>query len=198
MLYFCLNLNPRKKITLREFASRFDFVGLCVALTSSFPLPFSPTDRLSSSFTGSFSRLALERFSLGSLSPLIDLVSHNRNQLEEVSKLNLISFHSLPGSDKTTIALLVVGIVCFAIGMVNEGLTKRTPLFPPRLFRTRTTTLTLAITTLQSEFPFSSSLVRSLSNITSSLQVSRIFHYRSISRLITKVSRLSAKPSSPP
>jgi len=118
MLYFCLNLNPRKKITLREFASRFDFVGLCVALTSSFPLPFSPTDRLSSSFTGSFSRLALERFSLGSLSPLIDLVSHNRNQLERSleAESHLFSFTSRVGQDDDRSSCRWYRLLCYRNG----------------------------------------------------------------------------------
>ncbi|KAL7411710.1 major facilitator superfamily domain-containing protein [Mrakia frigida] len=103
MLYFCLKLNPRKKITLREFADRFDFVGVLFLTAGSGTL--------------------LAGFSLAA---------------------------DRSWSDKTTIALLVVGVVCFSIGMINEGYTKRTPLFPPRLFRTRTTTLTLAITTLHS------------------------------------------------
>ncbi|CAK5272288.1 unnamed protein product [Mycena citricolor] len=41
----------------------------------------------------------------------------------------------------STIAPLVVGLAAILAGMVNENLTNRSPIIPPRLFRTRTTSL---------------------------------------------------------
>ncbi|KAF8798178.1 MFS general substrate transporter [Phlegmacium glaucopus] len=46
-------------------------------------------------------------------------------------------------SSKSTIALLVVGCVVLFAGAVNEVYTKRSPIIPPRLFRTRTTAIIL-------------------------------------------------------
>ena len=51
-------------------------------------------------------------------------------------------------SDKTTIALLVLGIVLFALGLVNESYTKRLAVLPPRLMTTRTTLLLFLIVLL--------------------------------------------------
>ena len=47
-----------------------------------------------------------------------------------------------------TIAPLVIGGVSLAAGAVNEAYTKQSPIIPPRLFRTRTTSAILAITFL--------------------------------------------------
>jgi len=46
-------------------------------------------------------------------------------------------------SSASTIALLVVGCVVLSAGAVNEVYTKRSPIIPPRLFRTRTTAIIL-------------------------------------------------------
>jgi len=51
-------------------------------------------------------------------------------------------------SSATTIALLVVGCVVLFTGAVNEVYTKRSPIMPPRLFRTRTTAIILITTFL--------------------------------------------------
>jgi MFS family permease len=51
-------------------------------------------------------------------------------------------------SSASTIALLVVGCVVLFAGAVNEVYTKRSPIIPPRLFRTRTTALILISTFL--------------------------------------------------
>jgi EmrB/QacA subfamily drug resistance transporter len=49
-------------------------------------------------------------------------------------------------SSKETIALLVVGVACLISGAVNEGFTTRSPIIPPRLFKTRTTAILLITT----------------------------------------------------
>ncbi|KAG2122925.1 MFS general substrate transporter [Suillus clintonianus] len=49
-----------------------------------------------------------------------------------------------------TIALLAVGGMLIIIGGINEIFTKRSPIIPPRLFKTRTTGLTLVYVFLQS------------------------------------------------
>ncbi|KAF8911966.1 MFS amino acid permease [Gymnopilus junonius] len=49
-------------------------------------------------------------------------------------------------SSKETIALLVVGGVCLISSAVNEGFTNRSPIVPPRLFKTRTTAIILITT----------------------------------------------------
>ncbi|KAL7410402.1 major facilitator superfamily domain-containing protein [Mrakia frigida] len=51
-------------------------------------------------------------------------------------------------SDKTTIALTVVGVVLFIVGMINEAYTTRMAVLPPRLMSTRTTLLLFLITIL--------------------------------------------------
>ncbi|KAG6836786.1 hypothetical protein H0H93_003207 [Arthromyces matolae] len=56
-----------------------------------------------------------------------------------------------------TIALLVVGVVMLIAGGVNEFLTKRSPIVPPRLFQTRTTTLILISTLFHAIAFFSAS-----------------------------------------
>ncbi|KAG0705977.1 MFS general substrate transporter [Suillus ampliporus] len=47
-----------------------------------------------------------------------------------------------------TIALLAVGCTLLVLGGINEIFTKRSPIIPPRLFKTRTTGLLLVATTL--------------------------------------------------
>ncbi|KZV94441.1 MFS general substrate transporter [Exidia glandulosa HHB12029] len=42
-------------------------------------------------------------------------------------------------SSKNTVIFLVLGVVALVLGAINEVLTKRSPIIPPRLFRTRTT-----------------------------------------------------------
>ncbi|KAF7363558.1 putative transporter C3H1.06c [Mycena sanguinolenta] len=61
----------------------------------------------------------------------------------------LVGFNSseTSWSSAETIALLTVGCVLLFLFGVNEALTKRTPIVPPRLFKTRTTTI-ICITTL--------------------------------------------------
>jgi hypothetical protein len=54
-----------------------------------------------------------------------------------------LSHRFILGSSKSTIALLVVGCVVLISGAVNEAYTKRSPIIPPRLFRTRTTAIIL-------------------------------------------------------
>ncbi|PPQ63069.1 hypothetical protein CVT24_005924 [Panaeolus cyanescens] len=51
-------------------------------------------------------------------------------------------------SAKQTIALLTVGAVCLFAGAVNETFTGRSPIVPPRLFKTRTTGILLVMTFL--------------------------------------------------
>ncbi|KAF4614997.1 hypothetical protein D9613_002702 [Agrocybe pediades] len=46
-------------------------------------------------------------------------------------------------SSKETIAFLVVGFVLLVLGGINELFTKRSPIIPPRLFKTRTTSIIL-------------------------------------------------------
>jgi hypothetical protein len=50
------------------------------------------------------------------------------------------------GQDSQTIALIVVGGVLLVLGAGNEIHTKRSPIVPPRLFKTRTTAIILIIT----------------------------------------------------
>ncbi|KAJ6502423.1 major facilitator superfamily domain-containing protein [Mycena sanguinolenta] len=61
----------------------------------------------------------------------------------------LVGFNSseTSWSSAETIALLTVGCVLLLLFGVNEAYTKRTPIVPPRLFKTRTTTI-ICITTL--------------------------------------------------
>ncbi|KDR73516.1 hypothetical protein GALMADRAFT_614600 [Galerina marginata CBS 339.88] len=51
-------------------------------------------------------------------------------------------------SSRETIALLVVGCACLIAGAVNEAFTTRSPIVPPRLFKTRTTGILLLTTFL--------------------------------------------------
>ncbi|KAF9052922.1 MFS general substrate transporter [Panaeolus papilionaceus] len=51
-------------------------------------------------------------------------------------------------SARQTIALLTVGASCLLAGAINEGYTKRSPIVPPRLFKTRTTGILLVMTFL--------------------------------------------------
>ncbi|TFK59104.1 MFS general substrate transporter [Pluteus cervinus] len=46
-------------------------------------------------------------------------------------------------SSKSTIALLAVGVALLVLGGINEMYTKRQPILPPRLFKTRTTGIIL-------------------------------------------------------
>ncbi|KAI0051349.1 MFS general substrate transporter [Auriscalpium vulgare] len=57
----------------------------------------------------------------------------------------LIGFNSseTSWSDAETIALLVVGCVLLLVASINEIYTKRSPIVPPRLFKTRTTAIIL-------------------------------------------------------
>jgi len=50
------------------------------------------------------------------------------------------------GSSAETIALLTVGCVLLVLAGINEALTKRSPIIPPRLFQTRTTAIILITT----------------------------------------------------
>lgn len=56
------------------------------------------------------------------------------------------SFGETNWSSAQTIALLVVGCVLLVVGFINELLTKRSPILPPRLFKTRTTAIILITT----------------------------------------------------
>ncbi|KAJ7709772.1 MFS general substrate transporter [Mycena rosella] len=56
------------------------------------------------------------------------------------------NFGETSWSSAQTIALLTVGGVLLVAGGVNEGLTKRSPIIPPRLFQTRTTAVILICT----------------------------------------------------
>ncbi|TFK76316.1 MFS general substrate transporter [Pluteus cervinus] len=60
----------------------------------------------------------------------------------------LIGFNQseISWSSKSTISLLVVGGVLLILGAVNEIYTKRHPIVPPRLFKTRTTGIILVTT----------------------------------------------------
>ncbi|EJU00412.1 MFS amino acid permease [Dacryopinax primogenitus] len=58
------------------------------------------------------------------------------------------SFGGTSWSTPQTIALLVMGVVLFVASCINELLTKRSAIIPPRLFKTRTTTAILLVTFL--------------------------------------------------
>jgi MFS-type transporter involved in bile tolerance (Atg22 family) len=58
-------------------------------------------------------------------------------------------------SDAETVSLLVIGVVMLVVGSINEIYTKKSPIIPPRLFQTRTTTGLLMLTFLHGE-PFGS------------------------------------------
>ncbi|KAJ7343348.1 major facilitator superfamily domain-containing protein [Mycena albidolilacea] len=60
----------------------------------------------------------------------------------------LVGFNSseTSWSSAETIALLTVGCVLLVVAGVNEALTKRSPIIPPRLFQTRTTAILLITT----------------------------------------------------
>jgi len=62
----------------------------------------------------------------------------------------LIGFNSSETTWKSaeTIALLAIGVVLLVAGGINELFTKRSPIIPPRIFRTRTTGIILITTFL--------------------------------------------------
>ncbi|KAI0040909.1 MFS general substrate transporter [Auriscalpium vulgare] len=95
ILFFFLNLNPHKGMTLRQHAAQFDFLGLFLLVSG----------------------------------VICMLIGFNNSETT--------------WDDAETIALLVVGSVLFFLGGVNEVLTSRSPIVPPRLFRTRTTGIIL-------------------------------------------------------
>jgi hypothetical protein len=54
----------------------------------------------------------------------------------------------LTGSAPETIACISIGGTLFLVAALNETLTRREPIIPPRLFKTRTTGMILASTFL--------------------------------------------------
>ncbi|KAI0273327.1 MFS general substrate transporter [Gloeopeniophorella convolvens] len=95
ILFWFLNLNPHRGMTLRQHMAQFDFIGLGLLMA-------------------------------GVVCVLLGLNSGETNW-----------------SSSETIALLTVGCVLLVIGAVNEIYTKRAPIIPPRLFKTRTTGIIL-------------------------------------------------------
>jgi hypothetical protein len=67
--------------------------------------------------------------------------------------LLLIGFNNSQNSwsDAETVSLLVIGVAMLVAGSVNEIYTKKSPIIPPRLFQTRTTTGILILTFLHGE-----------------------------------------------
>lgn len=59
------------------------------------------------------------------------------------------SFGEHDWSDPKTIALLVVGVVVLLVSALQEATTKRSPVIPPRLFKTRTTAIILIVVFFQ-------------------------------------------------
>jgi hypothetical protein len=57
-------------------------------------------------------------------------------------------------SDAETIAFLTVGGVMLIAGSINEAYTKKSPIVPPRLFKTRTTAGILILTFFHCEYNF--------------------------------------------
>jgi len=95
ILFFFLNLNPHKGMSLQQHMSQFDFIGLGLLMS-------------------------------GVICVLIGLNSGETNW-----------------SSAETIALLCVGCTLLVLAAVNEMLTTRSPIIPPRLFKTRTTGIVL-------------------------------------------------------
>ncbi|KAI0293081.1 major facilitator superfamily domain-containing protein [Russula brevipes] len=95
ILFFFLNLNPHKGMTLQQHMNEFDFLGLGLLMA-------------------------------GAVCVLLGLNSGETNW-----------------SSAETIALLSVGCVLLVVAAINEILTSRSPIIPPRLFKTRTTAIVL-------------------------------------------------------
>ncbi|XP_006457967.1 hypothetical protein AGABI2DRAFT_199095 [Agaricus bisporus var. bisporus H97] len=118
VLFFFLNLNPRRGKTLREHIAEFDFAGLFLITAG------------------------------------ILCVLFGFNESEKGCRFFIFCFcrpkaHlSNLGNRASTIALLVIGGVLLVIAGINEVMTKRSPIIPPRLFKTRTTAVLLITTFL--------------------------------------------------
>ncbi|KAH9998106.1 MFS general substrate transporter [Russula compacta] len=95
ILFFFLNLNPHKGMTLQQHVSQFDFLGLALLVS-------------------------------GTTCVLVGL---NNGETSWTSA--------------ETIALLSVGGALLILATINEIATSRSPILPPRLFKTRTTGIVL-------------------------------------------------------
>jgi EmrB/QacA subfamily drug resistance transporter len=95
ILFYFLNLNPHKGMTLQQHLNEFDFLGLGLLIG-------------------------------GTVCVLIGLNSGETSW-----------------SSAETIALLTVGCILLILASINEILTSRSPILPPRLFKTRTTGIVL-------------------------------------------------------
>ncbi|KAH9993769.1 MFS amino acid permease [Russula vinacea] len=95
ILFYFLNLNPHKGMTLQQHLNEFDFLGLGMLIG-------------------------------GTVCVLIGLNSGETSW-----------------SSAETISLLAVGCTLLIVASINEMLTSRSPILPPRLFKTRTTGIVL-------------------------------------------------------
>jgi hypothetical protein len=118
LLLFFLKLNKRPSKTLREHISRFDFLGLFLIVAAVV--------------------LLLVGFSEG----------ENDCMVFDRPGAPIRALTILTGSAPKTIACIAIGGALFLVAALNESLTKRDPIIPPRLFKTRTTGLILVCTFL--------------------------------------------------
>lgn len=134
VLFFSLNLNPRPRRTFAECCSSFgssssSFCGFCShpSELTLFLLPHAPPHPLAR-------RLHPPADFLGLLLIVSAIV------------LVLVGFshaESVTWSDAQTISMITIGGCLFVLFGLWECYTHRRPIVPPRLFRTRTTTLLL-------------------------------------------------------
>ena len=106
ILFIFLNLNPHQGRPLRQHVAEFDFIGLGLIVSG------------------------VVCVLLGSNFSETSCTSFNIMASRTVSYKKLFS-----GSDPQTIALIVIGAVLLILGGINETLTKRSAIIPPRLFK---------------------------------------------------------------